>query len=415
MNNVEVIRNGSMIVGTDGRIVAVGPADEIEKKYKNVEADHVLDAKGKCILPGLIDGHTHPVWSGDRVGEFTMKLAGKSYMEIHKAGGGIGFTVRHVRETSEKDLYHSLMDRLDRMLSHGTTTLEAKSGYGLDLKNEVKLLKVLHQAKLSHPIEVVGNYCGAHSVPSGSTAKEATKDIIENQLPEIKRLKDAGEISPELIDVFCEKNVFEIEDSKKILLAGKKIAQLHASFHGDELTYLGGAEMAGEIDAVSVAHLEHVSEAGIKALASKNIVAVLLPTTAYILRIAQPPARKLIDQGAIVALGTDFNPNAHCLSMPFVMNLACILMKLTPNEALVAATLNSAASLLRSHEIGSLEVGKFADFLVLNSPTWEHIIYQLVDPPIEAVYKRGSCAYQKRQSSENFLYKSRASHKRSSL
>jgi len=286
-------------------------------------------------------------------------------MEIHAAGGGIGYTVRCTRESSRAELEVLLKQRLDRMLTQGTTTIEAKSGYGLEFETELKMLQVLHNLDRTHPIDIVSNYCGAHSVPAGLTAAAYTEALISEQLPAIMAEKKAGTINPQLMDVFCEKGVFSTEQSQRILEAGKAYG-LEANFH-----------------------LEHVSAAGIQAMARAGTVAVLLPTTAYVLRIAMPPARALIDAGVAVALGSDFNPNAHCVSLPFVMNLACVQMRMTLNEALVAATLNAAASLKRSVTHGSLEVGKFADFVVVGHPVWEHIIYELVDPPISQVFKNG--------------------------
>jgi len=255
-------------------------------------------------------------------------------------------------------------------------------------------LRVIHDARDRHPIELVSNYCGAHSIPKGSTAAATTKDIIEVQLPAIAKLKAAGEISPDFIDVFCEKNIFEIEDSRKILLAGKAIG-LAANFHGEELNPLRSAEMGAEIGSVAISHLEHISGEGIRAMAASNSVGVLLPTTAYVLRIACPPARAMIDGNMIIALGSDFNPNAHCCSMPFVMNLACVNMRMTMNEALVAATINAAASLSRSETHGSIEVGKWGDLILVDDATWEHVIYELIDPPVATVFKRGVPVYER--------------------
>lgn len=317
-----------------------------------------------------------------------MKLAGATYMDIHAMGGGIGYTVGCTRAASEDELLQLLLARLARMLRAGTTLVEAKSGYGLNADTEIKMLRVIERAKAVQPLHIVANYCGAHSVPKGSTADEATADVIERQLPEIMRLKASGEINPEQIDVFCEKGVFTTAQARAICEAGQR-AGLGVNFHGDELNYTGSCEMAGEIGAVAVSHVECVSDAGVAALAEKGVAAVLLPTTAYVLRIHPPPARKLIDAGVPVALGSDFNTNAHCMSMPFVMNLACVTMRMTVNEALVAATLNAAAALGKSLSHGSIEAGKQADFVVIDAPLWEHVVYELCDPPIGMVIKGG--------------------------
>jgi imidazolonepropionase len=309
-------------------------------------------------------------------------------MQIHQAGGGIGYTVQCTRASSEEELRALLKQRLDRMLSQGTTVVEAKSGYGLEFATELKMLKVLRALDQSHPIKIVANYCGAHSIPAGSTAEDYTESFINEQLPAIIAEKKAGVINPELMDVFCEKGVFTTEQSRRILQAGQALG-LAANFHGDELNPTGSAEMAADIKATACSHLEHVSETGMQQMAQQGVVATLLPTTAYALRIAPPPARALINAGVAVALGSDFNPNAHCMSMPFVMNLSCVTMRMTMNEALVAATLNSAHSLKCSHTHGSLEPGKQGDFVVINHAVWEHIIYEMVDPPIEGVFVGG--------------------------
>jgi imidazolonepropionase len=386
---VDVVENGCVVVGSDGKIAFVGTADELKERYPaGVDAERELDLKGEsCVLPGLVDGHTHPVWSGDRVHEFAMKLAGASYLDVHKAGGGIGFTVGRTRESSEEELLGLLRERLDVMLSHGSTTVEAKSGYGLDTETEMKMLRVIGAANKEHPIELVSTYC-AHAVPAGHTEAEATKDVLEKQLPELIRLRDNGELSVENVDVFLETGVFEYDSSRAILEAGSK-AGFELNFHGDELSATRAGELAGDLGALGVSHLEFVDDAGIAAMAKRPTAAVLLPTTAYVLRLVPPPARKFIDAGVPVALGTDFCPNAHCLSLPQAMNLACVSMHMTMNEALVAATLNSAYSLNRGDTHGSLAVGKVGDLVIVKEKRWEHLVYQLGDPPVQSVFKSG--------------------------
>lgn len=232
---------------------------------------------------------------------------------------------------------------------------------------------------------------------TGMTSDEATEDVIKRQIPALIEEKKKGTINPEQIDVFCEKNVFTPEQTRRILEAGKE-AGLLINFHGDELTYTGSCELAADLGATAVSHIECVSDQGIKAMAEKGVVGVLLPTTAYVLRLKPPPARKLIEAGVPVALGSDFNPNAHCLSMPQTMNLACVLMHMTLEEALVAATLNSAAAMGKSDTYGSIEVGKQGDFVIVGAPTWEHIIYEMGDPPIDAVIKAGKVVYSSEDS-----------------
>jgi len=371
------VREGCLAVAVDdqGKIAMIGSQKEVTEKYNEKTFRTVLDADGKAVIPGFVDGHTHPVWAGDRVHEFAMKLAGASYMEVHAAGGGIHFTVDKTREASEQELLDLLVPRLNRMLRAGTTTVECKSGYGLDAENEVKMLRVLERAKKLVPIEISSTFCGGHAVPKGSNAEKATKDVIENQLAQVLRENASGNLNVENIDVFCEKGVFEIEDSRKMLEAGKK-AGLRVNFHGDELFPLGGAEMGAELKAEAISHLEEISPAGIQGMADAGSVAVILPTTAYILRLKHPPVRDMINCGVIVALGTDFNPNAYCLSMPTVMHLACVNLRMSLPEALAAATINAAHSLGRSSTHGSIEVGKVADMVLLTEKKWEHVVYQ---------------------------------------
>lgn len=455
-SQIVVIEKGTIIVNQDGIIEAVGSDEEISKKFPGAIFEQDIDGKGKSVLPGLVDAHTHPVWDGDRCHEFAAKLAGATYMDIHKMGGGIGFSVRHTKEASEEHLLELLRQRLARMTQLGTTLAEAKTGYGLEAETELKMLRVLTKAAREAPggknsggslkkgdesnkskvtlteeetisskidresivdrssyasssasssssslsgeklsskskVDLVLNYL-IHSIPKGQTSMDATNDVLKVQLPMLEKAMKEGSVDCELVDVFCDKGIFEIEETRQILQAGVELG-LEINFHGDELTPIKASELAGEMGALAVSHLEHVSAEGIVALSKRPSVAVLLPTTAYILRLVPPPARQLIAGNVPIALGSDFNPNAHCLSMPMTMNLACVLMRMTMPEALVAATLNAAHSIKRSHSHGSLEPGKVADLLLLNAPSWEHLIYQIVDPPIQTVFKSGCAVY----------------------
>ncbi|KAK2859156.1 hypothetical protein Q5P01_003776 [Channa striata] len=376
MQNLCVIENGSVVIGGDGLIKAVGPAEAIWDRYSDASFDQVIDAAGMCVLPGLVDAHTHPVWAGDRVHEFAMKLAGATYMDVHRAGGGIHFTVEHTRAASPSDLLTSLRSRLVRMQRAGTTLVECKSGYGLELQTELKMLKVIEEARCILPINISSTYCGAHAVPKGKTVEEATDDILRVQLPRLKEQMSTGSLQVDNIDVFCEQGVFDLSSTRSILKAGKDMG-LNINFHGDELHPMNSAQLGADLGALTISHLEEVNDEGIAAMAKAKTAAVLLPTTAYILRLPQPRARDMLEAGVIVALGSDFNPNAYCCSMPIVMHLACVNMKMSMSEALAAATINSAYSLGRSHTHGSLEVNKHGDLLVLNATRWEHLVYQL--------------------------------------
>jgi len=401
MKNLAILEGGldrgvSIVVNNAGKIECVDFDDKVDQDYPNCTFEEEVDASGMCVVPGLIDGHTHPVWVGDRVHEFAMKLAGASYMDIHKTGGGIAFTVEHVRRATEEELYESLRERLLRMLRSGTTLVEVKSGYGLDVESEMKMLRVIEKAKKELPIEISSTFCGAHSVPKGSTPEEATDNVVNYQIPKLQELMKNEEINVDNIDVFCEKGVFGLDETRRILEAGKA-AGLALNFHGDELHPMKAAELGAELGARAISHLEEISDEGIQAMSAASVIAVLLPTTAYILRLKCPPARAMINSGVPVALGSDFNPNAFCLSMPLTMHLACVNLHMTMEESLVAATINAAASLGRSHTHGSLEPGKVADMLVIDAPRWEHLVYQLGghDNVIKFVTKNGKIVHRK--------------------
>ncbi|KAL0962902.1 hypothetical protein UPYG_G00346920 [Umbra pygmaea] len=376
MQKLCVIEDGSLVIGSDGLIKDIGPASAIELQYAGASFDHVIDATDMCVIPGLVDAHTHPVWAGDRVHEFAMKLAGATYMDVHRAGGGIHFTVEHTRAAPASTLLASLTGRLARMQRAGTTLVECKSGYGLELQTELKMLEVIEAARCTLPINISSTFCGAHAVPKGKTAAEATTDILQVQLPRLRERMSAGALQVDNIDVFCEQGVFDLASTRAILQAGLDMG-LNINFHGDELHPMNSAQLGAELGALAISHLEEVSDEGIAAMATAKTAAVLLPTTAYILRLPQPRARDMLEAGVIVALGSDFNPNAYCCSMPMVMHLACVNMRMSMSEALAAATINAAYALGRSHTHGSLEVNKHGDLLVLNAPRWEHLIYQL--------------------------------------
>jgi imidazolonepropionase len=397
-NTVAVIQNGGLVVGNDGKILLCGPSAEVEAATKGwtfSEAD--MDATGKSVLPGLVDAHSHPVWAGDRCHEFHLKLAGATYQEVAKMGGGIGFTTECTRGATEDELYELLAARLRRMLRQGTTTVEGKSGYGMETATELKMLRVLTRAnrardeKTGRPLfpRIVSTFLGAHAVPKGLTPAQGTRLVVDEMIPAVAQAKKDGTVDATLIDAFCEAGYYDAEQTKEIMLAGRTVAGLEANFHGDELTPMKCGELAGEIGAVGVSHCEHVTPEGIVAMAKRPTFGVLLPSTAYVLRIKPPPARAMIAGGVPIALGSDFCPNAHSLSMPFTMNLACVLMHMTVNEALVASTINAAASLVVSQTVGSLEVGKLGDLVVLDVPLWEHLVYEMVDPPISAVFREG--------------------------
>ncbi|XP_045147300.1 probable imidazolonepropionase [Echinops telfairi] len=356
----------------DGLIKAIGPADIIQRQFSEETFEEKIDCSGKCILPGLVDAHTHPVWAGERVHEFAMKLAGASYMDIHQAGGGINFTVECTRQASEDELFDSFQQRLQCMMRAGTTLVECKSGYGLNLQTELKMLRVIARAQRELEVSISATYCGAHSVPRGKTATEAAEDIVKHHLPTLKALGSSGEVHVDNIDVFCEKGVFDLDSTRRILQGGKDIG-LQINFHGDELHPMKAAELGAELSAQAISHLEEVSDEGIAALATAKCAAVLLPTTAYMLRYGGE------------------------MGQPMVMHLACVNMKMSMPEALAAATINAAYALGKSHMHGSLEVGKQGDFVIINSSRWEHLIYQFGGHHelIDCVIAKGKVIYKK--------------------
>nr|XP_002125327.1 probable imidazolonepropionase [Ciona intestinalis] len=402
MNDVAIMQSEdgncgySIVVDSDGNIHDIDTDKNINHKYNGTQFEKSIDGRGCCVIPGLVDAHTHPVWAGDRVHEFAMKLAGASYMEVHQAGGGIHYTVEHTRAASENELYQLLKQRLTSMVKCGTTLVECKSGYGLDTESELKMLRVINQAKKNKIIDISTTYCGAHAVPKGSTSEEMVNDIITNQLPKLKQEIDSGKLQVDNIDVFCEKGVFNAQQTRKILEEGVKMG-LMINFHGDELSDSGSAKLGAELKAQAISHLEEISDEGIKEMSKSHSVAVILPTTAYILRLKAPPVRKMIKAGVPVALGSDFNPNAYCMSMPVVMHLACVNFHMTMAEALTASTINAAAALGMSDTHGSLEVGKKANFVIIDAPRWEHLVYQFGchDDVIKAVVLGGDIIHMK--------------------
>ena len=374
-----VLKNTSILVDHNGKISHTLPAPEMRRMVFQLKRagdliDREVECNGHVVMPGFVDAHTHSVFAGDRSHEMAAKLAGESYQSITSRGGGIHFSVAATRKASERELASSLRKRLDAMLLNGTTTVEVKSGYGLDVETELKMLRVIHAVNASHPIKVISTFCGAHAVPAGSTAEEATQRVICEMLPTIEEARNNKLVSPTLCDVFCDEGFFSVDQTQRILEAAARYG-MRGAFHGDELTPQRTGVLAQRVNALSVSHCEHFSDEDIAAMAASKGIAVLLPTTAFLLRLVPPPARKIIDGGVRVALGTDFNPNAPSLSMPLIMNMASVIMRMTMPEVLAAATINAAAALNVDAEVGSIEVGKSADLLLLSVPAWEHIVY----------------------------------------
>lgn len=342
MNELSIIEDGSVWI-EDGVIKAVGTTDELERQFKDREHEaDITDATDSLVTPGLVDPHTHVAYGGSREHEFEMRLEGATYMDIMNAGGGIHATTRMTREATEDELVEQSMKRLDSFLQHGVTTVEGKSGYGLDLENELKQLRVMKRLQHENPIDLVPTFMGAHAVPTDYKGREDdfVELIINEMLPAI-----ADEGLAVFNDVFCEVGVFTPEQSERILEAGKKFG-LTPKIHADEIEPYGGAELAAKVGAISAEHLLKASDEGIKAMADAGTIACLLPATALFLREEAAQGRKMIDEGVPVAISTDCNPGSSpTTSMPLVMNLACISMRLTPAEALTAATYNAACAI----------------------------------------------------------------------
>jgi imidazolonepropionase len=378
------VQDRAVVRAEDGRISFVGDAEEHDRRF--APPDEVLEADGGCILPGFVDPHSHPVWAGSREDEFNRRLLGASYMEIARSGGGINATVRATRAASSEELLAGTLTRLDTFLRHGTTTLEAKSGYGLDLDTEIRMLEVIAEADRRHPVELVATCLAAHEVPPEH--REDPEVFIERLIsvihPEIARRGVA-----EAVDVFCERGVFDIDQTRRLLADADELGwRIH--LHADELSQLGGAELAVELGALSADHLVCVGEQGVDALAASDTVAVLLPGTSFFLRSDYAPARRLIEAGCAVALATDCNPGSSPTeSMPTILALACLAMGLSVEEAVVAATLNAAAAIDRAAVVGSVEEGKRADLIVLDAPTYHHLVYHYGVNPVRHVVKGG--------------------------
>jgi imidazolonepropionase len=382
MQESRIIKNAALAV-KDGKIVEVGKTAFVTSAFKAAET---IDAGGKTVIPGFVDPHTHLVFAGSREKEFELRLKGSSYMEIHRQGGGILRTVRETRHASEDELIHNCKRTLDIMLEHGTTTVEAKSGYGLTIKDEIKCLRVIQQVREAHTVDLVPTFLGAHAIPLEYEGKadDYVRLVVESMIPSVA---SAG--LAEFCDVFCDDGAFTLEQARRILNAGVKHG-LRPKLHADELTPFGGAELAAETKAVSAEHLLYSSDAGLKMMAKQDVIAVLLPAASFTLMTQRyAAARDMIELGVPVALGTDFNPSCWVESQQLVIAIACRQLKLTPAEALVASTLNAAHAINRSAEIGSLEKGKKADVLILDAPNHSFLGYRFGTNLVSKVIKEG--------------------------
>lgn len=386
MRELTILRDAALIA-EDGVITWIGASASLPEAGAPAE---IIDATGKTVIPGFVDSHTHLIWAGSREEEFAQRIEGRTYQEIAAAGGGINATVARVRQAGKAELKALARRRLERLLRYGVTTLEVKSGYGLSLGDEVKCLEVVLELNAEGPLELVPTFLGAHALPPEFQRDRAgyVRLLVSEMLPLIasRRLAD-------FCDVFCETGVFSIAESDTILGRAKELG-LRLKLHADELTPLGGAELAARLGAISADHLLCITDAGIEALAESGTVATLLPGTAFFLGKPYAPARRLIDRGAAVALASDCNPGTcPTENLPLAGTMACTQMRMHPAEVLTALTLNGAAALGRADRLGSLEVGKQADVVICDVPNYAHLFYHFGVSHVWRVIKRGRVVF----------------------
>ncbi len=383
---LNVLENVSIVVN-NGIIEEI-----INQPSPDIDVEGVINAKNQVVMPAFVDPHTHLVFAGTREDEFNMRIQGKSYMEIAKQGGGINSTVRKTREASEEELYHTAKHNLLKMIKQGICTFEIKSGYGLDTETELKQLRVIERLKQSFPVDIKATFLGAHEIPPEyRDNKEKYIDIVINDM--LPAVKEQG--IAEYCDIFCEDGVFNIDESRKILSAANEMG-FQLRLHADELTPLGGAELAAELGAKSADHLVYISDKGIEAMVSKNVVFVMLPgTTFFLMSDNYAPAKKIAEKGGIIALSTDFNPgSSYTHSMQMIITLACLKMGLTIEQAINAATINAAYSLDLHHKTGSIHKGKQADLIFLDIPSYKFLVYNYGVNHITTVLKKGTVIFQ---------------------
>ncbi len=388
MSEIGLIEDGAVAI-REGKIVAVGTTEEVRAGGWAGPDTRQISALGKVVTPGFVDPHTHVLYAGSRENELSLKLKGVPYLEILKQGGGILSTVRSTKLATDEEIKAQTSRRLRTMLSMGTTTVEAKSGYGLMVEEELRALRLIHELDGEQAVDLVSTFMGAHAVPPGYSEEEFTNYIVDVMLPQV-----AVEDLAKFCDVFCEPGVFSLESSERILVKAKEL-NFKLKMHADELASAGGAELAAKLGVISADHLLQASDEGIAALARQGVIAVLLPATSFNLaKNSYARAREMIRAGVPVALATDSNPGSSPTeSMPLVITLACLYLRLTPEEALAGCTINAAHAIGRANQVGSLEVGKQGDVLILDIPNLNYLPYHFGSNPVETVIKRGKVVW----------------------
>lgn len=378
---IEILKNAWVLL-EDGMIAKVGTG-----KPESAEGAEIIDAEGNLVTPGLVDAHTHLIFGGWRQNELGMKLHGASYLDIAAQGGGILSTLTATHAASEEELYDKAYEALDEMMQLGVTTAEAKSGYGLDTENELKLLRVIRALQEKHPMDVVSTFLGAHAIPKEykSDKDEFVRILCEETIPAVAEQELA-----KFCDVFCETGFFTAEDSRKILEVGKKYGMI-PKIHADEIEPIGGSQLTCEVGAISAEHLIICPPEGIAAMAKGGTIACCLPATSFYLGATYAPARDMVNAGVPVAMATDFNPGScPCLNLQLVINLGCLKYKLTPEEVLTAVTLNAAAAIDMADKVGSVEEGKQGDLVIWKAPDLDYICYRMGSNLVKTVIKKGT-------------------------
>jgi len=391
MRNVERLPDAALLIDGE-KIIWIG----LDRDFDAPAGAEVLDAHGGCVVPGLIDAHTHTVFAGTREDEFVQRIEGRSYTDIAESGGGIRVSVEAVRRASLDDLVEIARPRLARMLRRGVTTVEIKSGYGLTVEDEIKMLEAVALLGRSQPVETVGTYLAAHTTPREFAGRP--DDYLDAMLDAsvLKRIRERNLAA--FCDVFCERTVFNVEQSRRVLTTAAKYG-LRGKLHADQITQMGATRLAGEVSAVSADHLERIDDGGIAALKHGGCIAVVLPACSFFLGVDQAPVRSLIEVDLPVAVATDYNPGSSMIeSLPMTMVIACTQARMTPVEVLVAVTANAAAALDRQDRIGSIQKGWQADLVVLDVPNPERWMYEGGRDCVRAVVKKGSVVYKRGDS-----------------